>query len=395
MKIVFYCQYVFGMGHLFRSIELLRAFNRDTVTLVAGGLEVDAEPPPHVRLVRLPALYMDERFTTLLPGEPGQSVAQIQQQRQDRLLSLVDERRPDLFVTELYPFGRSFFEFELLPLLESIRSGRLGAVQAVCSLRDVLVEKRDPDQFEHRVLDRLNRFYDLLLIHSDPCVLRLEETFRRTAEIRVPIHYTGFVARPPTGPGRSAMRAALGLDPQELLVVASAGGGRSGFPLLKSVVLACRRINDGGTLRIRLLVFAGPFMEEADFARLQEASGPGITVRRFSRRFVAYLNAADLSVSLAGYNTCMNLLATGVPALVHPYPRQQEQPMRVAKLKTIAPIRSLAVADIDPQRLRCHIVDMLQRPPERRRPNVDMNGARHACRFLHQWMPLPAGTRPL
>ncbi|MGD9413261.1 MAG: glycosyl transferase, partial [Desulfobacterales bacterium] len=62
MKIIFYCQYVWGMGHLFRSLELARAFSEHQVILIAGGREVDVRLPDHVSLVRLPGLYMDEQF---------------------------------------------------------------------------------------------------------------------------------------------------------------------------------------------------------------------------------------------------------------------------------------------------------------------------------------------
>ena len=41
MKIIFYCQYVWGMGHLFRSIEVARALSDHEVILVVGGREVD------------------------------------------------------------------------------------------------------------------------------------------------------------------------------------------------------------------------------------------------------------------------------------------------------------------------------------------------------------------
>jgi predicted glycosyltransferase len=64
MNILFYCQYVWGMGHLFRSIEVARALSTHNVILVAGGREIDIHLPEHVALVRLPGLYMDEHFTT-------------------------------------------------------------------------------------------------------------------------------------------------------------------------------------------------------------------------------------------------------------------------------------------------------------------------------------------
>ena len=85
MKIIFYCQYVWGMGHLFRSIELVRALAGHDVVLVAGGREVDVRLPDHVTLVRLPGLYMDEKFTTLIPEEPSKAVDEIQRERKDIL----------------------------------------------------------------------------------------------------------------------------------------------------------------------------------------------------------------------------------------------------------------------------------------------------------------------
>ena len=144
MKIIFYCQYVWGMGHLFRSIELVRALAGHDVVLVAGGREVDVELPDHVTLVRLPGLFMDEQFTTLIPENAAKTVDDIQRERKDILFSLFEKHQPDIFVIELYPFGRTLFGFELQPLLDGIRQGRFGEMKVVCSLRDILVEKKDP-----------------------------------------------------------------------------------------------------------------------------------------------------------------------------------------------------------------------------------------------------------
>jgi len=103
----------------------------------------------------------------------------------------------------------------------------------------------------------------------------------------------------------------------EKLIVASAGGGRSGFPLLTGLLDACDLLDDH--LSYRLEVFCGPFMDQKEYERLCARSVPGRRIRRYTKRFLDYLSAADLSVSLAGYNTCMNLLVTKVPALVVPY----------------------------------------------------------------------------
>jgi predicted glycosyltransferase len=385
LKIVLYCQYVWGMGHLFRSIELARALAKHEVTLVAGGQSIEVDLPAHVELVRLPVLYMNETFTKLFSGSPGTPIETVQQERREMLVALFARLRPDIFIVELYPFGRSVFGFELEPLLSAIRRGDFGRTRTVCSIRDILVEKRDPQAYETRVVDSLNRWFDLLLIHSDEKVLRLDETFSRCGDIRIPKVYTGFVApRPDPAAGRR-LRKALGMDSREKLVIASCGGGRAGYRLLKPVLAACRQIQT--RLPLRLEVFTGPFMDAGEFSELLSMAGEGLTVRRFTDHFLDYLAAADLSISLAGYNTCMNLLATGVPALILPYARQREQPLRVEKLKPYLPLRVIEDHDLDPDRLGRAIASGLCMQRQAEPPAVNLTGAAQAAWILESVHP--------
>jgi predicted glycosyltransferase len=383
VTIVLYCQYVWGMGHLFRSVELARALSDHRVVLVAGGQEVAVDLPGHVELVRLPALFMDEHFTSLIPGVGGRSVEAIQRQRREALAALFERARPEVFIVELYPFGRTAFGFELEPLLAAIRRNVYGRVRTVCSIRDVLVEKRDPRAYEARVVDALNRWFDLLLIHSDERLLPLDDTFSRIGDIRVPKVYTGFVAaRPEPEKGRE-LRRDLGLPSGQKLVVASCGGGRAGYRLLKTVLTACRQLQ--GRLGVRLALFTGPFMADEEFNDLQAMAGDGLVVQRFTPRFLDYLSAADLSISLAGYNTCMNLLATGVPALVLPYARQREQPLRLERLKPCLPLRVLNEDDLEPERLAPVIESGLQLQRRLGPPPVNLDGATRTARYLENW----------
>jgi predicted glycosyltransferase len=384
MNIIIYCQYVWGMGHLIRSLEFARALSGHDVTLVAGGQDVDVDLPRHVRFVKLPVLYMDEKFTTLIAGDAVKSVAEIQQARKDILYELFKKKQPDIFIVELYPFGRSIFGFELEPVLADIRAGTFGAVKTVCSLRDILVEKRDPAAYEKRVLQKLNRYFAALLIHSDERLLRLDETFSRVGDIRIPVVYTGFITQQSDPAAGGKLRRELDISSGQKLVVASAGGGRSGYKILSSVLDACKLLRN--QMSIRLEILAGPFMENAEFLKLAARSAPGIRVRRFTRQFPDYLHAADLSVSLAGYNTCMNLLVSQVPALVYPYSRQREQPMRVDKIKDFFPMRILTEEDMRADRLSKHMLDMLQIKPALKALPIDLNGAANAAKFLSRWV---------
>ena len=384
MKIIFYCQYVWGIGHLFRSVELVRALAGHEVVLVAGGREVDVRLPDHVRLVRLPGIYMDEQFTTLIPEDDKKAVEDIQRERQGILFSLLEKLRPDVFMIELYPFGRTLFGFELQPLLEGIRQGQFGEIKVVCSLRDILVEKKDPQAYEERVLKLLNAFFDLLLIHSDDRLLSLDETFGRMDQIRIPKVYTGFICPKADPAAGRRLRRELGIGPQEKLLVVSAGGGRSGYALLSRMLDAYQLL--AGSHRIRIEMFTGPFRDPEEFKKLTAKAVDGIRIRHFTHRFLDYLSAADLSVSLAGYNTCMNLLATRIPALVYPYSRQQEQPLRVEKIKDFIPMKILRDKDIEPARLSGYIRKMLIEPRPDGALSLNLNGAANTAAYLKSWI---------
>ena len=382
MNIIFYCQYVWGMGHLMRSLEFARALAGHDVTLVAGGRAVELDIPDHVELVSLAPLYMDEMFTTLISEGPDRTVEQVKAARKAKLYELFRKKQPDIFVVELYPFGRSIFGFELEPLLEDIRAGKFGNVRVVCSLRDILVEKKDPQAYEARVIQKLNRYFDALLIHSDERLLRLDETFSRIPDIRIPVAYTGFIAQQSDPAAGAKLRRQLGASSEKKLVVASAGGGRSGYKILTSVLDAVKLLD--GRMRIRLEVFAGPFMENEEYEKLAGRAAADVRIRRYTRRFLDYLHAADLSLSLAGYNTCMNLLISQVPALVYPYSRQREQPLRVHKIKDFLSWKILNDKDLLPETLCSHIYAMLQNKKASITLPIDMNGSTHAAEFLRR-----------
>jgi len=382
-KIVFYSQHVLGMGHLFRSLTLAAGLAPDEVVLVSGGRAPQARLPANVREVRLPALSMDGAFQGL-HAEDGGDVEEIKKARRAALLGLLAHERPDVFLVELFPFGRKKFRFELEPALDACRA--LGAERpaVACSLRDILVERGDAEKFERRVLDALGRWFDLVLVHADPALLRLEETFPRAAEIPVPVAYTGFVAARPSPGARERVRADLGLGPRDSLIVASAGGGQVGGPLLSAVLEAFALLQDREDCHLRLLT--GPFLDEADFSRLAaRANGlRRVTVERFEERFTDLLAAADLSVSQAGYNTCMNILAAGVQALVLPFDANAEQASRAAKLEELGALGVLGGHDLFAPGLAARMAETLTRRPYAPCAAVNLDGAAETALLLRR-----------
>jgi predicted glycosyltransferase len=234
----------------------------------------------------------------------------------------------------------------------------------------------------------LNRFFDAVLVHADPRLIRLEETFGRIAEITVPLVYTGFITPSPAADARDRLRSALGLAPADRLIVVSAGGGSVGMPLLEAAVRASAHLRRAGKTLLR--VFTGPFLPEQDFERLARAAGERAAVARFTPDFLSYLAAADLSVSMAGYNTTMNLLAARVPALVWPFAQNREQRLRSERLEAMGCLQLLRDADLEPSRLAALMRGRLE-PPLRPETGLDLDGARATARWIDGWRPAAGG----
>jgi predicted glycosyltransferase len=383
MKIVYYCQHVLGMGHYFRSLEICKAFRGHEVILVSGGASMNMPVPEHIREVSLPPLSMDPDFSRLESDSDFGTVEQIKAARQQVLYDLFLCECPDIFMVELFPFGRKAFGFELIPIFDGIRQKRLCPSRVVCSLRDVLVEKKDTLTYESRVIAALNQWFDALLIHSDAAIVKLDETFSRMTDIRIPVVYTGFVTPRPLKNDRTAIRHKLRIDDDSLLIVASAGGGKVGFVLLNAVIRAFKNISLEADAYLQ--VFTGPFMESDAVRRLQEMGTDRIAVSRFTPDFPAYLSAADLSISMAGYNTCMNIMAAQVPSLVWPFSQNREQRLRAERIAEMGGMRILEDADLEPK----HLAGLMTRNlTERTRPgySVDLDGAVHSLDWIQSWM---------
>jgi len=385
VKIIIYCQHVLGVGHFFRTLEICRALDQHQVVLVSGGPETPAPLPPHVRRLQLPELAMDHAFQNLHTTD-GQSVTQTRASRRAMLEHLFREETPDLFLIELYPLGRKAFRDELDPVLAQIREGRLPPCRVVCSVRDILVEKESQDRHEKRAVDTLNRWFDALLIHADPSVIRLEATFDRMDDIRIPAAYTGFVA-PPVRPAgnRTAWKAARGISPEQMLIVASAGGGAVGVPLLNATTRAVPHLPEDRPIQMH--IFTGPFMDAQEVQRLKQCADHRTHIHRFTADFPAWLQAADLSISMAGYNTCMNILATGVRALVHPFDQNREQGLRAKLLEDRGCLGVLSTEDLDPPRLAERMARQLSMPRQEGACPVDINGAAHTARWITDTLP--------
>jgi predicted glycosyltransferase len=320
-RILLHVQHLLGTGHLKRAAAIGAALaTRHRVEIVSGGPPLAGLETGKARLVQLPPLRAADASFRSLVDEGGAPVDTAWKQRRAQLLlQAFHDLRPDVLITELFPFGRRNLEFELLPLLDAARTAAPRPL-ILCSLRDVLVAPREAAKVD-RAIERA-RGYDRILVHGDPALIALEASYPDVMTLARRIVYTGYVAAPPSP------EAPAGDGVDEVLV--SSGGGAVGARLLETALAARSRLAD--SRRWRLLV--GADLPADARSRLLAAAGPGLIVEPARADFPSLLRRCHVSLSQAGYNTTMDILEARARAVLVPFAAggETEQPLRARAL---------------------------------------------------------------
>lgn len=371
-----YCQHSVGIGHLTRSFAIAAALtSRFRVTFLNGGPLPDGIPmPAGVEIIDLPPLGMTTDGHALVGREGVDDLAEARHRRRAAILQAFERIRPAVLLVELFPFGRKKFAFELLPLLKRARA-RHPVTLVVSSLRDILVaSRRDQQHHDDRAEWLCRRYFDAVLVHADPQLARLEDTFRPRRALSTPVHYTGLVV--------PQMRATPVPRWSERPILVSAGGGIVGFPLFRCAILAHSMLDPHEAPPLRII--AGPFLPEGEWHELQGLAGtnPRITLERAVPDLIAEMRGAVVSLSQCGYNTALDIVRAGVPALVVPYgtEREDEQRNRAQRLAQLGVLRCLPESQLTP----ANLARELQQTPEfQPRANVlQLDGARVTADLL-------------
>jgi predicted glycosyltransferase len=337
--LLFYCQHSLGLGHLARSLQLAGALvsDFDVVLLNGGRLPAGTRVPGGIEVVNLPPLGHDTTLHQLVSHDPLISVEQAKAQRQRQVIEVFERAQPQVVLIELYPFGRKAFEFELLPLLEAVAARGANRPRVLCSLRDILVGGRqDQARHDERAVTKANAYFDGVLVHSDPTFARLGESFRPATPLRVPVYYTGYVA-----PAVEADADEDSVVECHHRLIVSSGGGMVGEPLVRAAVDVHAAL--AAATGLTTTIVAGPFLPEPVWAWLQgEAQrSPALTAIRRVRDLAHEIRCSALSLSQGGYNTTMDLLRAGTPAVVVPYAEgnEDEQARRAGRLAELGVLR--------------------------------------------------------
>jgi predicted glycosyltransferase len=375
-SVLLYVQYLLGIGHLQRSLRIAEelAGHGVNVTFVAGGVPVPtlAIHRPGIQIVRLPPITaLDARFE-LIDAATGQPVGDdLREMRRQKLLAAFDTAQPDAVVIEGFPFARRAFRFELDPLIAAAKA-RPRKAKVICSVRDIVNPRNDPVRHA-KTVERVLRDFDAVLVHGDPRLVAFDASFPAAADIACRLTYTGYVTE-----SRGSRQPAVGDDGAGEILV-SGGGGPAGYALMQTAIQA-RRLGYARTARWRLL--AGATVTADRFNDLVREAPEGVVVDRFRPDFTALLRRCLVSVSQAGYNTALELLAACTRAVLVPFAaeREIEQTLRAERLAALGAAELVPERELSPERLGSAIERAAEKSPVNL--SIDMAGAKTSAEII-------------
>jgi len=376
-RVLFYVQHLLGIGHLKRAATLARAMAEQdlAVTIVSGGHDIPGLNIGDAEFIQLPSTRATDLFFKELVDEDDRPIdGEWKERRAKALFDAYRATNAHLLMFELFPFGRRQMRFEIEPVLQDA-VGRRERPVIVSSVRDILVAQEKPERNEE-MLQRVEKYFDHVLIHGDDALIPFDRTFPLAERIRDKLHYTGYVV---DRSGRGAINTGQGSDE----VIVSAGGGAVGADLLKTAI-AARALSKLHNRTWRVLV--GVTVDQATFDALAALSGPGIVVERSRPDFTALVTNAALSISQGGYNTVMEVLEAGTRAVIVPYAggAETEQTMRAQELARHTPIEVLDESALSSQTLAAAVDAAWDRSPPAN-GMLNTNGAATSATLIAEW----------
>lgn len=389
LRILVSVTHLLGAGHLTRAAAIARAasarFHR--VTLVTGGIPSPLIDLAGVDVVQLPPVRAPiGDFTALQDGAGRPVEAGLLASRRDLLLQSFARSRPDVVVTELFPFGRRVLAPEYRALIEAVEAAT-PRPRLVCSIRDILAAPTRADKVA-ATHDLLRRRYNSVLVHGDPAIVPLEASWPADAELLRRLTYTGYV-------DGSAQTPAIGPPAQSgtRAILVSGGSSAAALPLYRAALAAAKGAPD---LRWQVLVGAG--VEETDHLDLVRHAPAHATVERARPDFRELMRKSAVFVGQAGYNTVMDIVATQPRAVLVPFEqgRETEQRLRARALAERGLATLLAEADLDPGSLLRAVRTALANPRPVF-PDLSLDGADATVRHIEALArrnrnPVPAGA---
>lgn len=384
-RLMVYSHDTLGLGHLRRSLCLIRQLTEDhpglSTLLVSGSpMAHRYQLPPRTDYVKLPAVHKvaSESYEarSLSMTDDG-----IRAMRANLLLRTVRDYKPDVLLVDHSPTG---MRGELLPALEWLDE-HPGCTR-ILGLRDII---DDPTKVREQwtangMYDVLEKNYDHVVVYGSPDVYETAREYGLPESMVQRTSYMNYVCalnEPVTGPEEPRKDEDL-----PLVVVAIGGGDGGADTVIQPFLQMLQEHKDEVGFRTEILL--GPFFAAGAEKTLRaSAQDLPVAMKNFVPAPSRLFAEAELVISTAGYNSTSEILQHGKRAILIPrVMHRQEQLIRARRMAQLGLVSCMHPDEVTPTTLLAEIRRVFALPTEplteaRRRGLVPLDGARRFSEF--------------
>jgi predicted glycosyltransferase len=359
-NILMYSHDTYGLGHIRRTMAIANHLkNRHTNILILTGSPIVGRFsfPQQVDFVRIPGMIKKtnddyQPLSIRIDREQALSI------RTNIILATAKTFMPNLFIVDKEPLG---LKREVLPTLEWLKEFS-PSTTSVLGLRDILDESAviQENWKSKNVYFYLDKLYDEIWIYGDKNIYDPVEMYKIPAQLHKKVKFTGYIPRKPLAPKiKKAVRKRYRVLDDDKFILVTTGGGGDGYEVLEQYL----SMHDyyPTSLPFKSIIVTGPFMPKNKRKQLNKrALLFGIKILPFHPRLEELIAAADLVISMGGYNTICEILTQQTPALI--IPRQtprKEQLIRAQRLKSKGLLDFIPWTEVTPQLMREKIISMI------------------------------------
>jgi predicted glycosyltransferase len=394
-RIACYSHDTVGLGHIRRNIavatSMINSWPQADAMLITGNPEATSLwLPPRTDVVTLPTVSKDTsgryRSRTL-----NASLNSVVRMRSAVIEAAVTSFAPDLLIVDKVPLGVSG---ELLPLLRRLRSQF--RTKIILGLREILDDPLTAvrEWTASGATEAIEQFYDAVWIYGDRRVYDPIVEYGLPAVVADRCSFTGYLsadrfmdADVPASPVTTSEPEPGGRP----YVLCTVGGGQDGAELARTFAGSPLPGHHDG------IVVCGPFMGDGarDAVHAAADRNPGMTVVDFVPDLHRLIAGAGAVVSMAGYNSVCEVLATDRPALLVPRTRPRaEQLVRARRLAELGAVDTVSLDRLTSDALAAWTAAAVAGRRRCSRSVVDLDGLRRLPALAEKLLAGDAGSAP-
>jgi len=389
-----YSHDTFGLGHIRRTLLIAEHITNsfpDVSTLILTGSSMihDMRIPPNVDYIKVPCLTKHSN-SCYQPKFLTRSPDHVRKVRQEIITNTIREFSPDALLVDKVPMGAVG---ELLPSLHRLKD-HPRRTRVILGLRDILDDRNQvrAEWTKGGVFEVLETCYDDIWVYGMKDMFDVVEEYGLSPSIAEKVHYCGYLKRGGELADPEEIKRRLGISGGRLVLMVLGGGG-DGNGLVRIFMDAVRELSRAED--IRGLIVTGPDFpkDEMGLLRREDTNGSMI-VKDYTSDILDFMNAADLVVSMSGYNTICEILSLNKKSIVIPRvtPRK-EQLIRASLFSGRGLLTMIHPDELTADALKVEMLRVLSSRSRSIHPfeQVDFNGLEaisERFEIIRQWMAL-------